>query len=65
MKRRALKDNVLSMVWKLITTAQKKWRCLRGYKLLADVVEGVKFKDGERVDPGQLQDTAESAIHQI
>jgi hypothetical protein len=29
-----------------MTTAQEKWRRLRGSRLLADVVEGVKFKDG-------------------
>ncbi len=38
------------MAWKLMETAQKKWRRLRGYKLLAEMVEGVKFKDGERVE---------------
>ena len=36
-----------AMVWKLMGTAQNKWQRLRGYKLLTDVVEGVKFKDGE------------------
>ena len=34
-------------------------------EVLADVVEGVKFNDGERVEPDQLQDTAEAAIQQI
>jgi len=54
----------LAMAWKLIETAQNKWRRLWGYKLLADVVEGVKFKDGERVE-GHSQSTAETAVHQI
>ena len=40
----------LAMAWKLMETAQNQWRRLRGYKLLADEVEGVKFKDGERVE---------------
>ena len=53
------------MAWKLMTTAQKKWRRLRGYKLLADVIEGVKFKDDEKVEANQLQDTVDLAIHQI
>ncbi len=48
-----------------MAVAQNKWRRLRGYKLLADVVKGVKFEDGERVEDDQLQDTAESAVHQI
>ena len=59
------RKTTLAMAWKLMTTAQKKWRRLRGYKLLADVIEGVKFKDGEKVEADQLQDTADLAIHQI
>ena len=59
------RKTTLAMSWKLMTNAQKKWRRLRGYKLLADVVEGVKFKDGERIEPDQLQGTAETAVHQI
>lgn len=59
------RKTTLAMAWKLMTTAQKKWRRLRGYKLLADVVEGVEFKDGERVETDQLQGTSESAVHQI
>jgi len=54
----------LAMAWKLMETAQNKWRRLRGYKLLADVVEGVKFKDGERVED-HSQGTTEAAVHQI
>jgi len=38
------------MVFKLIQSAQKRWRRLRGFRLLADVIEGVNFKDGARVD---------------
>ncbi len=45
-------------------TAQKKWRRLRGYKLLAEMVEGVKFKDGERVED-HSQGTTETAVHRI
>ena len=58
------RKTTLTMAYKLITVAQKKWRRLRGYQLLADVVEGIKFKDGERVELDQSQGTAESAIHQ-
>ena len=54
----------LAMAWKLMETAQNKWRRLRGYKLLADVVEGVKFKDGERVED-HSQGAAKAAVHQI
>jgi transposase-like protein len=45
------RNTILSMVCKLGQSAQKKWRRLRGFKLLADVIRGVKFKDGERVEP--------------
>ena len=44
------RKTTLAMAYKLITTAQKRWRRLRGYKLLAEVIKGVKFKDGERVE---------------
>lgn len=44
------RQTILSMVYKLGQSAQKKWRKLRGFKLLAEVVQGVQFKDGERVD---------------
>jgi hypothetical protein len=40
--------NILSMVYKLGQSAQKKWCRLRG-KLLAEVIRGVKFKDGESI----------------
>ncbi|WP_445946979.1 IS256 family transposase [Shewanella sp.] len=52
------RKTTLSMAYKLMITAQLNWRRLRGYKLLADVVEGVEFKDGERVEKDQLQRTA-------
>ena len=36
----------LTMVFKLVLSAQKRWRALNGAKLLADVIEGVVFEDG-------------------
>jgi putative transposase len=36
----------LAMVYKLAMSAQKGWRRLRGFRQLADVIEGVKFIDG-------------------
>jgi hypothetical protein len=53
------------MAFKLLTTAQKKWRRLRGYKLLADVIQGVKFKDGEPAKSDQTEEVVSAAIHQI
>jgi len=46
------------MVHKLSQSAQKKWRRLRGFKLLADVVKGINFKDGVRVGNDADQETA-------
>jgi putative transposase len=44
------RKTIETMVFKLVQSAQKRWRRLRGFKLLADVIEGVNFKDGTRVD---------------
>lgn len=37
---------MLAMVFKLTKTAEQKWRALKGHAHLAQVVRGVKFKDG-------------------
>lgn len=37
---------MLAMVFKLTKTAEQNWRLLKGHPLLAQVVQGVKFKDG-------------------
>jgi len=44
----------LSMVFKLAQSAEKRWRKLRGFKLLADVIDGVKFVDGEKQETENL-----------
>ena len=46
------------MAFKLMETAQKQWQRLRGYKLLADVITGVKFIDGVKQTGEQKQDAA-------
>ena len=43
------RDTTLSMVFKLLQTAQKKWIKLRGFRLLSLVADDVKFKDGEQI----------------
>ena len=43
------RNSILSMVFKLSQSAEKRWRRLRGFKKLADVVQGIRFKDGIRV----------------
>ena len=40
------RNTMLTMVFKLIMSAQKRWRKLNGSKHLADVIEGVNFVDG-------------------
>ncbi|WP_394808755.1 hypothetical protein [Nitrosomonas sp.] len=46
------------MAFKLMETAQKKWFCLRGYNLLADVINGVKFVNGIKQAEDQKQNAA-------
>ncbi len=38
----------LAMVFKLLETAQKHWKRIKGFKLLELVVDNVEFRDGER-----------------
>jgi len=40
------RTTILSMVFKLAQSAEKRWRKIRGFKLLADVINGVQFVDG-------------------
>jgi hypothetical protein len=39
----------LAMAYKLLATAQERWRRFSGHHLVADDLDGVKFKDGIRV----------------
>lgn len=43
-------DTILSLVFKLVQSAQKRWLRIRGFKRLGEVIEGIKFKDGIRAD---------------
>lgn len=40
----------LTMVFKLMESASKRWRLLNGSKIITDVISGVKFIDGIRED---------------
>jgi putative transposase len=40
------RNTLLGLVFQLALTAQKSWRRLDGFKLLPDVVRGVRFQDG-------------------
>lgn len=51
----------LTMVYKLMKSAEKNWRVLNGSSLLPDVIEGVQFIDGERVPNKQPAETKPAA----
>ena len=40
----------LTMMFKLAQSASKRWRLLNGQKLLPDVLQGISFKDGIRLE---------------
>ncbi len=52
------RTTTLAMAFKLMESAQKKWFRLRGYRLLADVITGVKFVDGIKQTGDLNQDAA-------
>jgi putative transposase len=47
------KGTILPLVFKLIQSAQKRWLRIRGFKHLGEVIEGVQFKDGIRLEQKQ------------
>ncbi|MFI3136421.1 MAG: IS256 family transposase [Methylococcaceae bacterium] len=52
------RTTTLTMAFKLIETAQKKWQRLKGYQLLADVISGVKFVNGIKQTEDLKQEAA-------
>lgn len=52
------RTTTLTMVFKLMQSAQKRWNKLRGFTLLADVITGVQFKNGIKVELDQQQSVA-------
>lgn len=43
------RETTLAMVYKLLESAQKNWKRIKGFNLLTLVVNNIKFKDGEQV----------------
>jgi len=43
------KAAALAMAYKLLITAQERWRRFNGHELISEVLDGVKFKDGVKV----------------
>jgi transposase-like protein len=53
------KKAALAMAYKLLDAAQERWRRFNGHELVADVLDGVKFKDGIRVTDDETATTDE------
>jgi len=47
------------MAYKLLDAAQERWRRFNGHELVADVLAGVTFKDGEKVTDNDTTTTQE------
>ncbi len=47
-KGSGLRKACLAMVFKLVQAAEKKWRLLNGSELIPDVIQGLRFVNGER-----------------
>ncbi len=54
------RETTLSMTFKLIEVAQNRWRRLKGYKRLADVLQGVNFKDGIKQQKEETKQNVQS-----
>ena len=52
------RQTALAMVFKLAKSAERHWRRLDGSERLAQVIEGVRFRDGEPVQEAEDQAAA-------
>ncbi len=52
------RTTILIMAFKLKEVAQKKWFRLKGYTLLADVIQGIKFVNGVKQNGDHKQQAA-------
>src|SRR3954462_4218908 len=52
------RETALAMVFKLAKSAERRWRCLDGSKRLGQLIEGVRFRDGEPVQAAEEQAAA-------
>ncbi len=53
------KKAALAMAYKLLDAAQERWRRFNGHELVADVLAGAQFKDGEKVTDDENTTTDE------
>lgn len=56
------RDTILSMVFKLAQSAEKRWNRLRGFDQLNNVIKGVKFIDGIREDQIKQKQNADVRV---
>jgi putative transposase len=52
------RTTALAFVFKLAKSAERHWRRLNGSERLAEIVRGVRFRDGEAVTPAEDQAAA-------
>ncbi len=53
------KAAALAMAYKLLASAQERWRRFNGHELVADVLDGARFKDGIKVTDDETTTTDE------
>ncbi len=51
-------ETILAMVFKLIQSAEKRWKRIKGFDLIGEVIEGIVFKDGVRATNQPDRDAA-------
>jgi transposase-like protein len=59
------KTAALAMAYKLLESAQERWRRFNGHELVADVLAGVKFKDGIKVTDDDTNDDNEMTDERV
>jgi len=59
------KAAALAMAYKLLESAQERWRRFNGHELVADVLNGMKFKDGIRVTDENTNDDNEMTPEKV
>jgi putative transposase len=52
------RETALAMVFKLTRSAERHWRRLNGSERLAEIIRGVRFRDGEPITAAEDQAAA-------
>jgi transposase-like protein len=52
------RDTTLAMVFKLLQTAQKRWKRIKGFSMLELVINNVEFRNGEEVKDQSVRNAA-------